>query len=112
MAKWPHPAHRGFVFGVLGFCFLHYVCFSPKLTRDWWLTTWKDTPEAYQAFIDGHEDDAPDGIKNLKIEKDHYYKAVKSNELSELREDQKWYADDGQFQGQVLEKLKPWNGKR
>jgi len=80
--------------------------FTPKITRDWWATTWKDTPEAYQAFIDAHKDDAPGGVKNLKIEKAHYYKAAKSNELPDLREYQQWYADDGQFKGQVLEKIK------
>lgn len=80
--------------------------FTPKMTRDWWLTTWKDTPEAYQAFIDAYKDDAPGGVKNLKIEKAHYYKAAKSNELPDLREYQQLYADDGQFKGQVLEKIK------
>ena len=80
--------------------------FTPKLTWDWGLTTWKDTPEAYQAFINEHKDDAPGGIKNPKIEKAYYYKAAKSNELSDLREYQRWYTDDGQFKGQVLEKIK------
>jgi len=80
--------------------------FTPKMTRDWWATTWKDTPEAYEAFIDAHQAEAPGGIKHPKIEKAYYYKAAKSNELPDLREYQQLYADDGQFKEEVLEKIK------
>jgi formylglycine-generating enzyme required for sulfatase activity len=80
--------------------------FTPKMTRDWWHTTWKDTPEAYQAFIDAHQADAPGGIKHPKIEKAYYYKAAASNELPDLREYQQLYADKGEFNEPVLEKIK------
>jgi formylglycine-generating enzyme required for sulfatase activity len=80
--------------------------FTPKMTRDWWATTWKDTPEAYQTFIDTYQAEVPKGIKHPKIERAYYYKAEKSNALTDLREYQQLYADDGQFKGQVLEKIK------
>jgi hypothetical protein len=91
--------------------FLVFASFStyavtPKMTRDWWAATWRDTPEAYQTIINAHEDDAPGGVKNLKIEKAHYYKAAKSNKLTDLREYQQLYADEGQFKEEVLEKIK------
>ena len=80
--------------------------FTPKMTWDWWATTWRDTPEAYQAFIDTYQAEVPEGIKHPKIEKAYYYKAATSNALPDLREYQQLYADDGQFKGQVLEKIK------
>lgn len=79
--------------------------FTPKMTRDWWATTWRDTPEAYQAFIDAHKDDAPGGIKHPKIEKAYFYKAFESNKLSDLREYQILYPTSGRFKDQILKKI-------
>lgn len=79
--------------------------FTPKMTRDWWATTWRDTPEAYQAFIDAHRAEASGGIKHPQIEKAYYYKAAKSNELPDLREYQQGYGKQGQYWTPVSEKI-------
>ena len=76
--------------------------FTPKMTRDWWAATWRDTPEAYQTFIDAHQDDAPGGLKNLKIEKAYYYKAQKTNTLRDFQEYQQIYDENDKFWMQVL----------
>lgn len=59
----------------------------------------------YAYVIEKHKDDAPGGLKNPLMEKAYFKKAEKSGELVDLREYQEVYAEQGQFTGEVLQKI-------
>lgn len=59
----------------------------------------------YAYVIEKHKDDAPGGLKNPLMEKAYFKKAKKSGELVDLREYQEVYAEQGQFTGEVLQKI-------
>ena len=61
--------------------------------------------EALTQFIVENKDEAPGGLKNLVIETAYFRIAKKSGELADLREYQEVYTEQGQFSGEVLQKI-------
>ncbi len=74
--------------------------FTPPPTRDWWVASLKDSPEAYSEYIEKYKDtDA-----NQHLEKAYFRKADKTEALRDLREYQRAYPQ-GQYREQVSEKV-------
>jgi len=75
--------------------------FTPPPTRDWWLTSLRDSAEAYAGYKEKYHDDPR---ANTRVEKATFFKAEKTGELTDLREYQREYPQ-GQYRTQVLERV-------
>ena len=69
----------------------------PEPTLDWWVTSMKDSPEAYAAYIEEyHNTGSP------HLEKAFFYKAEATNNLADLRAYQERFWQSGKFESKVI----------
>ena len=72
----------------------------PDPTLDWWVTSMKDSPEAYAAYIEEyHNTGSP------HLEKAFFYKAEATNNLADLRAYQERFWQSGKFESKVISKI-------
>jgi hypothetical protein len=82
---------------------------APKYTRDWWLASMRDETDEYIAYAEKYQN-TPGASMN--VEKALFYKAEKTNDLSDWREYQAVFAENGQFANQVSDKIRQIESKR
>lgn len=71
--------------------------FTPAATRDWWVASIQDTPEAYDSYISRHPE-------ATYAEKAYYFRAERSQRLADWRAYEHHYPE-GQFRTLVADRL-------
>ena len=75
--------------------------FTPPPTRDWWMASLRDTPEAYQEYIDNYDRDA----SNSYLEAAYFRRAEISGALHDWRAYQQRFTS-GKYENEVNERVK------
>lgn len=73
---------------------------TPAQTRDWWVASVKDSPEAYAAYIEQYE-----GKGSPYLEKAYFFKAERTDQLADLRSYQEKYQFQGRYASQVASRI-------
>ncbi|MFN0037423.1 MAG: formylglycine-generating enzyme family protein, partial [Saprospiraceae bacterium] len=74
--------------------------FTPPVTRDWWVASVIDSPEAYTEYIEDYGK-----IGSPHLEKAFFYKAEATGQLADLRVYQENFPEGGKFERKVLDKV-------
>ncbi len=72
----------------------------PEPTRDWWVASVKDTPDAYENYIQKYE-----AKGSAQLEKAFFYRAETSGRLADLREYQHKYQQTGKYEAKVSSRV-------
>lgn len=80
--------------------------FTPPATRDWWMASLRDSPEAYQEYINTYDHDQT----NSYLETAYFRRAEISGALTDWRAYQRRFAS-GKFEQAANEKVKALEGK-
>jgi hypothetical protein len=74
--------------------------FTPPATRDWWVASIKDSPEAYASYIAEYQQtDSP------YLEKAYFLKAERTDQLADLRAYQDKYQFNGKYASRVMSRV-------
>lgn len=82
---------------------------TPEYTRDWWIASLRDEAEGYTAYA-GKYRKVPDAASN--VEKALFYKAVKTDNLSDWRLYEAEFAGNGRFKAQVVDRITQIESRR
>jgi len=82
---------------------------TPEYTRDWWIASIRDEAEGYTAYA-GKYRKVPDAASN--VEKALFYKAVKTDNLSDWRLYEAEFAGNGRFKAQVVDRITQIESRR
>lgn len=82
---------------------------TPEYTRDWWIASLRDEAEGYTAYA-GKYRKVPDAASN--VEKALFYKAVKTDNLSDWRLYEAEFAGNGRFKAQVIDRIMQIESRR
>ncbi len=82
---------------------------APEYARDWWLASMRDETDEYIAYAEKYQN-TPGARMN--VEKALFYRAEKTNDLSDWRAYQVKFAETGRFSKQVSEKIGQIESKR
>jgi len=72
----------------------------PEPTRDWWVASVKDTPDAYENYIQKYE-----AKGSAQLEKAFFYRAETSGRLADLRAYQHKYQQTGKYEAKVSSRV-------
>jgi len=72
----------------------------PEPTRDWWVASVKDTPDAYENYIQKYE-----AKGSAQLEKAFLYRAETSGRLADLRAYQHKYQQTGKYEAKVSSRV-------
>ncbi len=76
---------------------------TPDPIRDWWVANNVDTSEAYAQYIQDH---GAEKASTPRVEKAYFYKAKASEKLEDLRDYQKEFRSNGEFEHGVVKKIR------
>ncbi|MFM8372726.1 MAG: hypothetical protein ACKOCO_10090, partial [Bacteroidota bacterium] len=82
---------------------------TPDYTRDWWIASIRDDADGYTVYA-GKYRKVPDA--GLNVEKALFLRAEKTNDLSDWRQYQTAFGDNGQFDNQVSDRIRQIESKR